>query len=44
MPTVFLGFHVQSVDRASVELPEAGTLSANDLRRVENAVKDALDF
>jgi hypothetical protein len=44
MPTVFMGFQVQSVDRASIVLPAAGTLSANDLRRVEDAVKDAMDL
>lgn len=42
--TVLLGFQVQVVDKAIIELPALGNLSAADLVRVENVVKAALGF
>lgn len=42
--TVFLAFQLQAADPAWIETPSMGTLSPQDLERLENAVLDALGF
>lgn len=42
--TIFLGSHLQAVDRRLVEFPKLGALEERDLRLTENAVLEALGF
>jgi len=42
VPTVFMAFQLQAVDRRIIVLPPVGTLAPADLQRLEAAVKEVL--
>jgi mRNA-degrading endonuclease toxin of MazEF toxin-antitoxin module len=44
MPTVFYGFQIQPVDKSIIRSPPMGKLSPQDLKRIEDAVREVLDL